>query len=88
MAGEGKVTVCPSWRLYAGGKLGEVQTVLREAGRLHPDCGVVFNNLAQVLWEQGHQQEALDAASKAVALGGDPKAVYAQTLEEIQLAKP
>lgn len=74
--------------LYAWGRLGQAETVLRKAGRLHPDSGMVFNNLAQVLWEQGRYQEALDAAQQAVARGGELKAVYVQTLEEIRSARP
>lgn len=74
--------------LYALGELEEAEAILREASRLHPDSGLVFNNLAQVLWERGRRQEALDAAQKAVALGGELKAMYAQTLEEIRSARP
>lgn len=74
--------------LYALGRLEEAEAILREAGRLHPDSGLVFNNLAQVLWEQGRRQEALEAAQKAVVLGGELKAIYAQTLEEIRSARP
>ena len=43
-----------------------------------------YNNLAQVLLEQGRKQEALEAAQKAVAIGGAMREVYESTLKEIQ----
>jgi Tfp pilus assembly protein PilF len=51
-------------------KLTRAETAFREASRLHPTSGAAFNNLAQVLWEQGRQGEALRAVQRAVALGG------------------
>jgi len=52
--------------------------------RLHPKEGSALNNLAQILFEQGRNQEALEAAKKAVSLGGPLTAVYQKTLEKIQ----
>jgi len=55
----------------------------RRANLLQPENGMAFNNLAQVLAEQGKRQEALTAAQRAVALGGPLLDTFRQTLEEI-----
>ena len=72
---------------YALGELESAKATFREAARRFPTDGLAFNNLAQVLWEQGKQQEALEAARKAVNLGGPLVEVYRKTLEEIQTGK-
>lgn len=69
---------------HALGNLTAAEKVLREAGRQFPGEGVVFNNLAQVLFEQHKQQEALKTARRAVNLGGPLVEVYQKTLAEIQ----
>jgi hypothetical protein len=69
---------------YALGNLTAAEKVLREASRRFPEEGGVFNNLAQVLFEQHKQQEALETARRAVQLGGPLVEVYRKTLEEIQ----
>jgi tetratricopeptide (TPR) repeat protein len=69
---------------YALGQLAAAEEVLREASRQFPDEGVVFNNLAQVLFERHKQQEALEAARRAVELGGSLVEAYRKTLAEIQ----
>ncbi|MBW2574153.1 MAG: PA2778 family cysteine peptidase [Deltaproteobacteria bacterium] len=69
---------------YALGKLKDAESAFRETVHLHPKEGAAFNNLAQILWDQGQKQEALEAARKAVSLGGPLSAVYQKTLEEIQ----
>jgi len=74
--------------LYALGDLTKAETTFREASRLHPSSGAAFNNLAQVLWEQGREEKALWAAQRAVALGGPQSAVYRGTLKEIESGKP
>ncbi len=73
---------------YALGKLTRAETAFREASRLHPTSGPAFNNLAQVLWEQGRQGEALRAVQRAVALGGPQSGIYRGTLKEIESGKP
>ena len=73
---------------YALGDLETSETVFRETTRRLPTEGSAFNNLAQVLWEQGKQQEALEAACRAVDLGGPLVEVYRKTLEEIEGGKP
>ena len=47
-------------------------------------AGAAYNNLAQILMEQGRYPEALEMARKAVSLGGPLQAVYHQTLREIE----
>ena len=69
---------------YALGNLPGAENAFREAVKIHPDAADAYNNLAQVLLEQGHKQEALDAAYRAVAIGGPMSAVYESTLKEIQ----
>lgn len=69
---------------YALGDLKGAEEAFRAAVRYHPDRGAAYNNLAQVLFEQGRREEALEAAKKAVSLGGTMKEVYEKTLEEIE----
>jgi len=56
----------------------------RRATLLQPENGIPFNNLAQVLNDQGKRQEALAAAQRAVDLGGPLLDDFRQTLEEIK----
>jgi len=69
---------------YALGELEKAEAVLRKAIRFHPKSGPAFNNLAQIFLEQGRKQEALEAAKKAVSLGGPMRSAYQETLEEIE----
>jgi len=69
---------------YALGNLPGAENAFREAVKIYPDAADAYNNLAQVLFEQGRKQEALDAARRAVAIGGPMSAVYESTLKEIQ----
>jgi len=72
---------------YAHGDLRGAEGAFKEAARVHPEAAGAFNNLAQVLWEQGRTPEALEAAQKAVAIGGPLRAVYESTLKEIKSKK-
>jgi tetratricopeptide (TPR) repeat protein len=72
---------------YALGDLASAEAAFADAARRHPDSGAAFNNLAQVLFEQGALDTALDAARTAVALGGPLKSTFQQTLKEIQRAR-
>ena len=56
----------------------------RRATLLEPKNGIPFNNLAQVLAEQGKRKEALATAQRAVELGGPLLEDFKQTLEEIK----
>ena len=69
---------------YAMGDLASAAAVLHTATARFPHEGVAFNNLAQILWEQGKKQEALKAARKAVKLGGPHAELFKKTLDEIQ----
>ncbi len=73
---------------YAMSDLKSAEAVLRIAIRRFPDEGAASNNLAQVLWGQGKQQEALEAAQAAVARGGVLVDAYRQTLKNIQNESP
>ena len=74
--------------LYRMGDLASAETHLRAAGKRFPQEGVVFNNLAQVLLEQGRRGEALQAATYALECGGPLKSHFEETLEEIHNYKP
>jgi len=69
---------------YGLGDIESAETALRAATLRFPTRGSTFNNLAHILWTQGRQQAALDAARRAVELGGPLANVYRETLEKIQ----
>jgi hypothetical protein len=71
--------------LYKLGDLPSAEDAFRNAADTHPRAGAAYNNLAQVLMEQGRNLEALEAARKAVSLGGPMRAEYESTLQEIQM---
>lgn len=73
---------------YYQGDLKEAESAFRAATDSHPGSAPAFNNLAQVLFEQGHKREALAAARRAVALGGPLKPQAEKTLQEIQSSVP
>jgi hypothetical protein len=73
---------------YALGELEDAESAFRETVRLHPKEGAALNNLAQILFEEGAKEEALELAKKAVSLGGPLSAVYQKTLEKIQAGLP
>lgn len=54
----------------------------------HPDAADAWNNLAQVLYEQGRNQTALEAVERAVVLGGPRKAKYESTRASIKAKAP
>ena len=73
---------------YRQGDLHSARRVLQKTTIRFPEEAVAFNNLAQVLWEQGNKQEALKAARQAVKLGGPLVEQYQETLDEIQADEP
>jgi hypothetical protein len=73
--------------LYALGDLPGAENAFRMAVVSHPQAANAYNNLAQVLFEQGRKREALEAAQKAVAIGGPMAEVYETTLREIKSKK-
>jgi hypothetical protein len=69
---------------YAMGDLPAAEESFAEATRQFPTEGTAFNNLAQVLYEQGKKEAALIVAEKAVSMGGPMSEVFQETLEEIK----
>lgn len=69
---------------YALGDLRGAEAAFRAATRSHPDAGVAFNNLAQVLADQKRWREAEQAARRAVDIGGDNADVFRQTLARVE----
>jgi hypothetical protein len=64
--------------------LAKAEAAFRQAAHDHPDSVAAFNNLAQTLADQGHYEEALDAAHRAVSLGGPLAQVAQGTLADIE----
>jgi tetratricopeptide (TPR) repeat protein len=56
---------------YAQKQWGAAIKAYRHATQTDSAFADAWNNLAQVLWEQGHTQEAAQAIAKAVSLGGE-----------------
>ena len=69
---------------YAMGDLPSAEQSFSEATLQFPTEGAAFNNLAQVLFEQGKKKAALTAAEKAVSMGGPLSGVFQETLQEIR----
>jgi predicted Zn-dependent protease len=69
---------------YALGNLKSAEEILLITTRRFPEQGIAFNNLAQVLWEQGKNLEALKAARHAVMLGGPLVDEFQKTLDQIE----
>lgn len=68
---------------YALGELAAAESAYHRATLDHPEAADAWNNLAQVRFERGRKPEALDAAHRAVALGGPRLAQYRTTLQSI-----
>lgn len=69
---------------YALGQLNRAAMAYRNATLAHPRDGDAWNNLAQVLFEMGRRQEALEAAKHAVAIGGIRVDQYRKLEKEIE----
>ncbi|MEO6975131.1 MAG: PA2778 family cysteine peptidase [Gallionella sp.] len=67
--------------------LSQAEAAFRQAAHDHPDSVAAFNNLAQTLSDQGRSDEALQAAHRAVSLGGPLAQTAQETLAEIERAK-
>jgi len=72
---------------YQLADLNTAAQAFRNAARDHPNAGVAYNNLAQVLLEQGKLDEAEKQAQHAVTLAGPHLKNYRSTLADIQQAK-
>lgn len=68
---------------YALGNQAEAEAAFRQATAAHPLAAAAFNNLAQTLADQGKLAVALEAARKAVSLGGASLPAAQATLDEI-----
>jgi tetratricopeptide (TPR) repeat protein len=64
--------------------LAQAETAFRQAAHDHPDSVAAFNNLAQTLADQTRYEEALEAAHRAVSLGGSLAPVAQETLADIE----
>lgn len=67
------------------GHLREAEEAFRSAVSLCPASGDAYNNLATVLAQQKRYDEAMDAAHKAIRLGGPNESMYHETLREINV---
>jgi len=68
---------------YALGNPAEAEAAFRQATAAHPLAAAAFNNLAQTLADQGKLEAALEAARKAVSLGGASLPAAQATLDQI-----
>jgi tetratricopeptide (TPR) repeat protein len=69
---------------YGSHRLPEAEAQYRRATQDHADSADAWNNLAQVLHDMGRDVEAVAAARRAVAIGGERRQTYRSTLEAIQ----
>jgi len=67
--------------------LGGARTAYQQAVTTHPDSADAWNNLAQASHELGRRREAVEAARRAVAIGGPRLRVYEATLAGIEEAR-
>jgi tetratricopeptide (TPR) repeat protein len=84
------------WPKNLGGQIGlgnnayrlhdliQAEKVFRQASLDHPDSVAAFNNLAQTLADQTRYEEALEAAHRAVNLGGPLLRTAEETLSDIE----
>ncbi|HQR23228.1 MAG TPA: PA2778 family cysteine peptidase [Steroidobacteraceae bacterium] len=68
---------------YHQGRRDDALAQYRQAAAAHPDAADAWNNLAQVLLEQGQIEDARAAASRAVAIGGPHLPTYESTMRSI-----
>jgi tetratricopeptide (TPR) repeat protein len=73
---------------YALGALPAATAAFGSAVEHHPDYADAWNNLAQVLLDQGKRREAAAAIAKAVALGGERLAQYRELQTQIEATGP
>lgn len=68
---------------YALGQTAQAEAAFRQATERHPLAAATFNNLAQSLADQGRLDSALEAARKAVNLGGPGLPAAQATLDQV-----
>lgn len=69
--------------LYRQGEFDGAATWLKRLIDDHPGYAPAYNNLGQVLYEQGHKDEGVAYVHQAMALGGDFIDDYQATLQEM-----
>ena len=69
---------------YAQGNLSSAAGAFEQAIKLYPSNGVPLNNLAQVLWEQGKKEQALQAIRHAIDLNGPFKDAFEETMQNFE----
>jgi len=69
---------------YYLGDLNSAEVIFRGITSRFPNKGAAFNNLAQVLLDQGKLDEAFDSIQKAIRVEGPLIEQYQKTFEEIQ----
>lgn len=69
---------------YAQGNLSAAASAFKQAIKLYPQNGMPQNNLAQVLWEQGKKEQALQTIRHAIDLGGPLKDLFEETLQNFE----
>jgi tetratricopeptide (TPR) repeat protein len=72
---------------YAMGNIKEAEVIFRGITVRFPNKGPGFNNLAQVLSDQGKLDEAMNYINKAMGIEGPLIEQYQKTLKEIQIKK-
>ena len=72
--------------LYALGEVEAAADILESAASLHPASAPILNNLAHVRLAMGNLSEALEAADRAVAIGGAHADAYRHTRKKIREA--
>lgn len=74
-------------RAYRAHDYAAAAAAYRRAADDHPGAADAWNNLAQALLQLGRKPEALEAAQRALALGGARRAVYERTWQTIAGSK-
>lgn len=69
---------------YALDDLEAAESAYRQVLARAPDYALAWNNLAQTLADQGRRSEAIDAAERAVRLGGPYKEEFERTFRAIK----
>lgn len=72
--------------LYALGKVEAAADVLESAASLHPTSAPILNNLAHARLAMGNPSAALEAADRAVAIGGAHADAYRETRKKVRAA--
>jgi tetratricopeptide (TPR) repeat protein len=69
--------------LFASSQFASAEQAYRQLLAADPGMAEAWNNLAYALHRQGKQDEAVRAAERAIAVGGEQNTEYADTLKDI-----